>query len=82
MENPLSVFAPGTQVKLGGEVEAMITGISIREKGIMYECVWWNGRTREEKWVSDLEIDASFKRTLSIGFHRNGVAAFAHAASR
>lgn len=52
------VFRVGTTVLVGTEREpipAIVTAISIRD-GVRYECAWWDGRTRCEKWLNDSEV--------------------------
>jgi hypothetical protein len=65
----LKVIAPGTKVRLAGEVPAVVTAVSIREMGLdRYEVAWWSGATRSCAWVEPHEVAAAEDETLVIGF--------------
>ncbi|HEX2881595.1 MAG TPA: hypothetical protein VHO25_18830 [Polyangiaceae bacterium] len=64
----IEVFGIGSSVLLDGTVSARVTGIMIREGRILYECVWWNERDRQEEMVEPWEIrpDGEKARRLMI----------------
>jgi hypothetical protein len=56
-ENEIEVYAIGSIVQLDGALEARITAVTIRDHGrVLYECVWWNERERNEETVQPWEI--------------------------
>lgn len=60
MNEPLQVYAIGSKciISPGSEaIEGLITGIMIRPgSSVSYQCVWWDGRTRGEEWLEELEV--------------------------
>lgn len=56
LSNSIQIYGIGTIVQLDGALEARITAIHIRENRILYECVWWNERERQEETVEPWEI--------------------------
>ena len=71
---PLSIIEPGTSVLIGDDIPAVVMGVLIRaNKSVTYECSWWNGRTREEKWLAECEVEMADGREYSaIGFAARG----------
>jgi len=70
----MRILKPGTEVKLlvpGGErVPAIVTAATIRRHDhVVYECVFWNGLSRSEVWVSPIEImSTETTERIAIGF--------------
>lgn len=63
----LWIFPPGSKVMLGG-VEALVTGVTIRDRGhVVYEVNWWDGSTHTCKWLDALEVQGCGEKT-AIGF--------------
>lgn len=52
----LQVFAIGSSVLLDGAISARVTKITILEGRVLYDCVWWNERNRQEATVEAWEI--------------------------
>lgn len=74
----LDVHKPGSRIKFNNsgkdEIEATITAVCIRGDSrtvyVTYEVIWWNGRTREEKWVTEHELwSVASHGKVSIGFN-------------
>lgn len=64
------VFRVGSEVDLGSGIKARIIAISIKEKGIQYQCRWWDNRTVREDWFQPFEIIlvSGDKPLMNIGF--------------
>ena len=43
----------GSIVHIAGDtdIKATVTAINVKEDGVELQCVWWNGRVLEEKWI-------------------------------
>lgn len=53
----IEIWAPGTSVKMDGEIPAKIRGVTIySEMWIKYLCVWWDNRIRHEEWLQEDEF--------------------------
>lgn len=54
-------------------IEGHVVAVMIVGANVSYKVVYWNGRSREEKWCEDYELHAldSMQR-LAIGFRLNG----------
>lgn len=67
----LNLISIGSTVKLSvGDIEGVVTGIQITNNlRVLYSVVWWNGRTREEKWLDTFEVVSVTKSLVTkIGF--------------
>jgi hypothetical protein len=71
----LAVIAVGTKVDIGpadSPIEGSVIGVQIRSNdALIYEVAWWNGRSREEKWVDETEVRLAVgeaKDFTAIGF--------------
>lgn len=71
---PLTVFPPGTEVRIG-KLDAIINQVCVqgKELTVTYQIVWWDDMTRKCEWVADFEV---FRHTtiepppsLEMGFH-------------
>lgn len=53
----VEVYANGTQVKINGEILAVLHGVTIYSPvWIKYLCVWWNEHDRKEEWLHESEF--------------------------
>ena len=66
----IEVMMIGSPVTIGDEVDATITGVSIREKcHVTYEVSWWDGMTHHCKWLEQHEVVRSDEAIgMRIGF--------------
>jgi hypothetical protein len=73
----LEVLAIGAAVHIGpaagthpDPIAAMVTAVTIRAAGqVVYEVVWWDGRSRHCEWVQPCEITTDGPaRMMTIGF--------------
>ena len=75
----LAVIELGAKVLLGeDDVPATVAAVLIKAgPNVTYECVWWDGRKRNQVWcpASELTSAAEEDTRLTIGFHSNGQAA-------
>ena len=61
-EGKMNVIPIGSLVYLVGSrprgfhMPAFVTAVCIRDSGVTYECVWWNGEDRKCEWISRGEI--------------------------
>jgi len=73
MSNNILVFTVGDSVIIGDDIEAKITSVWIcANRRILYQVCWWNGRSREEKWLEEFEVQGTpgeQSEKMSIGFH-------------
>lgn len=67
MSTEVEIYKVGSKVKLTPEVEGTINGVTIRSTGVLYECVWFNGRTRCSDWFYEHEL-TSDQEKIKIGF--------------
>lgn len=68
----LEVFEIGSAVEfVSGQGTATVSGISIRQTGVTYECVWWDGGSRKQEWVHSFEIRSASECDKKIGFLRD-----------
>lgn len=67
------VIAPGSKVRIGDDIPAFVTAVSINATGrVLYNVSWWNGRMHEEKWLECFELHRTEEtKTTKIGFHAN-----------
>lgn len=68
--SPIEVIPVGSIVYIGDDVPATVMAIWIRANNhVSYECSWWNGRSREEKWVEAFEVHKTEKTVRQkVGF--------------
>jgi len=73
----IEVMMVGSPVTLGGQVEATITGVCVREKcHVTYECAWWDRRTYNCKWMEQHEVERREETAaMRIGFNSEPVSA-------
>lgn len=64
----LSVYPPGTEVFLAGDVKATINGVAIYSSGVQYEVVWWASGQRNVAWVSDWEVSTQQHVQVKVWF--------------
>ena len=64
----MEVFRVGSAVFIGKDIPAMITAVCIRDSGVTYETVWWDGRTRKQEWLQADEISDEKVPSMQIGF--------------
>ena len=62
----IEVYAPGSDVLIDGVISARIIAVLIEEKGISYQCVWWNERERKIEWLAASEVRADDEKTQSL----------------
>lgn len=70
-EKPLmvSVIPCGQDVRIGDDIPAKVSAVSIRDKRILYEVTWWDGRTRKVEWLEEFEVKQTCATPRSaIGF--------------
>jgi uncharacterized protein YodC (DUF2158 family) len=70
-KNNLDLFKIGSTVKLTDDVYGTITAICIRGNNyVTYECSWWNGRSHDNKWFheNELELTLGHLEKTRIGF--------------
>lgn len=64
------VYAPGTEVRIGGGITGMVLAVTVRGTGASYDVAWWNGSTRCNAWLDACEISmADDSQARTIGFH-------------
>lgn len=72
MTTQLIVVLPvGTIVKVGGEIDAVITAVSIRglEFSIAYECQWVSDNALKSQWIDEILVKPEDNpKKLKIGF--------------
>ena len=69
----IEVVAIGSEVSVGEGLKAEVTAICLRgDNRPSYECVWWDGPVRYEKWLqpSEVTFDADIARK-KVGFLSN-----------
>lgn len=66
----IEVMQPGSPVTIGEEIEAVVFGVMLRDKGyVQYEVAWWDGNTRNSKWLDQSEVRCVEKTgAVRIGF--------------
>lgn len=52
----ITLIRHGTKVLIGDDIAGVVNGVMIRGERVLYEVAWWNGRTREEKWLDAHEV--------------------------
>ena len=72
MEGELKVLRNGSRVKIGGDIPAIVTGISIRMNDhVTYECSWLDGNQHHCKYLEACEVVAVDSPDLiRVGFLR------------
>ena len=68
---PLTVYAPGTRVRLVTPdiADAEVTAVTVRAgPSIVYEVAWWRDGDRLSAWVEASEVGAGSGDRLRIGF--------------
>jgi sugar lactone lactonase YvrE len=68
----LEVYRPGSEVRIGKDISAIVNAVCISANGrVTYEVVWWDGRTRKSDWLASCEVEQSSEKSdrKSIGFH-------------
>ena len=70
----IEVLAIDELVTLSEDIDAQIIGINIRANDkVLYDVVWWDGRTRRTEWVEASEIGWGHSPDkLQIGFKAKG----------
>lgn len=52
-------FALGSTVILKGPgIEASVLVASVSPRGVIYQCAWWNDKSRTEAWFEEFELEA------------------------
>jgi uncharacterized protein YodC (DUF2158 family) len=52
-------FALGSEVILKGpRLEAVVVTASVTTRGVVYQCAWWNDKSRSEAWFEEFELEA------------------------
>ena len=52
-------FALGSTVILKGpQIEASVLVASVSPRGVIYQCAWWNDKSRTEAWFEEFELEA------------------------
>lgn len=65
----MEVLMLGTEVIVGDDIPAKITGICIKPGSITYECSWWSGRDKKLEWMYDFEFkEVISHENIKIGF--------------
>jgi len=65
----MEVFKPGTKVSIHDDIQATINKVLItRSENCLYECVWWDGRTRKEGYLHPEEFQVVEGDKQTIGF--------------
>jgi hypothetical protein len=75
MTKNVEVLPIGTVVKIGGDIDAIITAVSIRglEHSIAYECQWTNDSVKTQ-WIDEIMVQPQEKIEKSkIGFNNTEV---------
>ena len=68
-KNSLELHKVGSKVKLANDVYGVISGVCIRANNyVTYECSWWNGRSVDNKWFHESEIEVTENEKTRIGF--------------
>lgn len=57
------------RLALGVDVDAIVTGISIGEKGVLYELTWMSGGEVKQAWLPGIAIKRD-REPRTIGFSR------------
>jgi hypothetical protein len=69
----IRVFAPGTKVCIGGDIDALVVCANVAGEGpddTNYTVVWWDGRQRRTETLSTYEVEAlAESKLIPIGFH-------------
>lgn len=59
----------GALVTIGDGIIGSVTAICVRNNNLVsYEVCWWNGRTRECKWLEAFEVQPDTTNKTRIGF--------------
>lgn len=66
----IEVIAPGSQVRLSGGIVAGVLQVNVMPNfHVQYQCVWWDGNTRNTQWVEAWEVTTEADdKPLRIGF--------------
>lgn len=65
----MDVYAIGTRVTIGDNIQGTVTAINIRGTSVTYEITWWNGMTRHCVFVESIEISVNKNELLTrMGF--------------
>ena len=69
----LNLLRVGSKVIIGEDINAIITGINIRDKDyVTYECSWWNNGTNSTGWMLPSEItETKNSSRVKIGFSKD-----------
>lgn len=67
----ISVLSVGRNVKIGRNVDGIITAVCLRNNRIMYEVAWWDRCNRVTQWLEEFEVAPADddQRITMIGFH-------------
>lgn len=52
------VFAAGSTVYVGGDIEAKVLAVMLDDSAVTYKCVWWSEKERKESWLHACEVTA------------------------
>lgn len=68
----MDAIRPGTKVRIGGEIDGVVTGVMLRAHGPSgYEVSWWSGNSRTLAWFEPFEVtvhDDTDPKPLRVGF--------------
>jgi len=66
----LVVYAPGSAVQIGGELEAVVLSVQVKAAaGVLYEVAWWSDGARKVEWVYEFEVrDQGEAPRIGVGF--------------
>jgi hypothetical protein len=72
----MTLYKIGTEVEIwqsdGKSIKGHVHAITIRESGVIYNVVWWNGDARHDKWLAEYEVrDHARSEKHKIGFASN-----------
>ncbi len=66
----IEVIAQGSTVLIGDGIEGKITAVTLRDKNIVYEVTWWDGRIRRVEWLQSQEVREKDRcQKTKIGFN-------------
>lgn len=61
------------EVLLRGGIQAQILAACIRGSTVIYEAIWWDGRTRKKEWVEECEIESVDVKKVQVSFSAEGL---------
>lgn len=58
MTAPLDVLAPGTAVRLPGDLRGVVAEVCIAQRfAVTYLVAWWDGATRRSESLEEFEVE-------------------------